>query len=510
MFRSLVLVAALSATLLTPTAAHSAPAPPAVSSSKSDDRPLPKLHATHGKKAAIRDRRGAQVLLRGVNVNQLGEYFQANPSLPPTVPLTERDFRDIAKLGFNSVRLIVSWSKLEPTPGAYDTAYVAQIKQAVRWAASYDLYVVIDMHQDAYGIAVDTPQDVTCPAGSAPNNGWDGAPAWATITDGASTCRRGERELAPAVTHAWQHFWDDTNGIQTHLVDTWGRLARDFAKSRAVAGFDLLNEPGFGLEQDANGTTDLGAFYGRAISAIRAGEKAGGGFHHIVFWEPSVLWSAFGSVPVPSPGFTKDKNLVFAPHIYGESLSANSIAGGFASAQKVARQHGVTVWGGEWGFWPDRPVDASDQIERYAAAEDAAQYGGAWWDWKQACGAPHVVNQPGGQPAPVSPSLNRYTCPDQVMSPPDPAFADVLGRPIPRSVPGTITRLTSDGRKGKLVLAGTHAGDQGRCALEVFVPKRFARKPVQVTGIDHLRRTRELGNLVLHGCVSEKFTLRLG
>ena len=169
-----------------------------------------------------------------------------------------------------------------------------------------------------------------------------------------------------------------------------------------------------------------------------------------------MLWSAFGNVPVPDPGFTKDKNLVFAPHIYAESLSSNSIPGGFASAQKVAKQHGVTVWGGEWGFWPEHPVDASRKIKRYAAAEDAGQYGGAWWDWKQACGDPHVVNQPGGQPSAVSGSLNRFTCPDQVMSAPDPAFADVLSRPVPRAVPGTITRLTSDGRTGKLVLAGKH------------------------------------------------------
>ena len=333
---------------------------------------MPRLHATHGAKAAIRDQHGAQVLLRGVNVNQLGEYFQADPDLTPTVPLTKDDFHDIAKLGFNSVRLIVSWSRLEPSPGAYNTVYVGEIRQAVRWAAAYDLYVVLDMHQDAYGIAVDTPQGTTCPEGTTPNNGWDGAPAWATLTDGASTCRPGERELAPAVMHAWQHFWDDTDGIQTHLVDTWGRLAHDFAKARNIAGFDLLNEPGFGLDPSANGTTDLGAFYGRAIDAIRAGETAGGGFHHVVFWEPSVLWSALGNSPVPDPGFTKDKNLVFAPHIYAESLSSNSIPGGFASAQKVAKQHGVTVWGGEWGFWPEHPVDASRKIKRYAAAEDAA------------------------------------------------------------------------------------------------------------------------------------------
>jgi endoglycosylceramidase len=501
-FRALAAVAALSAALLTPTAAHASP--------RSADGPMPRLHATHGKKAAIRDQHGAQVLLRGVNVNQLGEYFQASPSLPPTVPLTKDDFHDIARLGFNSVRLLVSWSRLEPRPHAYDTAYVDRIRQAVRWAAAYNLYVVLDMHQDAYGIAVDTPQGVTCPDGTTPNNGWDGAPAWATFTDGASTCRPGERELAPAVIHAWQHFWDDTHNVQTHLVNTWERLARDFAKTRNVAGFDLLNEPGFGLDPSANGTTDLGAFYARAIHAIRAGENFGGGFHHIVFWEPSVLWSAFGNSAVPSPGFAKPKNLVFAPHIYAESLSPNSITGGFANAQKVARKHGVTVWGGEWGFWPEHPVEASDKIERYATAEDAARYGGAWWDWKQACGDPHVVNQPGGEPSPVSGSLNRFTCPDQKMSKPDPAFADVLSRPVPRAVPGTITRLVSDGRKGTLVLTGKHTGGAGRCALEVFVPKRFAHKKVQATGIDHLRRTRELGNVVLRGCVSDKFQLRIG
>ena len=185
------LLVALAAVLLIPLPAHA-------SSDGGDPSPLPRLKATHGAKAKVVNHRGAQVLLRGVNVNQLGEYYQANPTLDPTIPLTRDDFRDIARTGFNSVRLIVSWSRLEPTPGAYDTDYVAQVREAVEWAAAYDLYVVLDMHQDAYGIAVDTPQDVTCPSGTSPNNGWDGAPAWATITDGASTCRPGERELAPA------------------------------------------------------------------------------------------------------------------------------------------------------------------------------------------------------------------------------------------------------------------------------------------------------------------------
>jgi endoglycosylceramidase len=77
-------------------------------------------------------------------------------------------------------------------------------------------------------------------------------------------------------------------------------------------------------------------------------------------------------------------------------------------------------------------------------------------------------------------------------------------------VPGTITRLTSNGRTGTLVLAGRLTGGADPCALRVFVPKRFADLQVQVTGIDHLRRSRELGNVVLRGCVADEFLLRLG
>ena len=497
------LLVALAAVLCVPLPAHG-------STDAGDKGQLPRLEATHGAHAKVVNDRGAQVLLRGVNVNQLGEYYQANPALDPTIPLAREDFRDIARLGFNSVRLIVSWSRLEPTPGAYDTDYVAQVREAVEWAAAYDLYVVLDMHQDAYGVAVDTPLDASCPAGTHPNNGWDGAPAWATITDGASTCTPGERELAPAVTHAWEHFYQDTDGVQTHLVRTWGRLARDFARDTTVAGFDLLNEPGFGTNPFGSDrtTTGLGDFYRRAIAAIRRGERAGGGFSHIVFWEPSVLWSAGVSRAVPAPGFTRDRNLVFAPHVYAESLSSESIATGFATAANVAKQHGVPFWSGEWGFFPAEPAEAADEVERYAGAEDEYAVGGAWWSWKQACGDPHVVNRPGGDPQPVSPSLNRYACPDQVMSAPDPAFADVLSRPAARAVPGTITRLVSDGRTGAFELRGKR-GDARRCGLRVFVPHRFAELEVRTEGIRNLERRTRQGNVVLRGCVADTFRLTL-
>ena len=56
------------------------------------------------------------------------------------------------------------------------------------------------------------------------------------------------------------------------------------------------------------------AFYARALDQIRAGERAGRGRRHLVLFEPSVLWSAFGSGAPPD--FDRDRDVVYAPHIY--------------------------------------------------------------------------------------------------------------------------------------------------------------------------------------------------
>lgn len=511
-----LLAGALALALLSPTASTAdrpdrpdRPELPVERTQRAQRPALPALHATHGRRAAIRTEDGAQVLLRGINVNGLAEYYQPNPAYPAVLPQDRRDFRRIARLGFDSVRLLVTWSQLQPTRGAYDTAYVAKVKQAVRWAARYGMYSIIDMHQDAWGPAVDTPIGTACPAGTKPNNGWDGAPAWATeIPDAASTCTIGERELAPAVKHNWQRFYDDEDGIQTQLVRTWGRLARDFARHTSVAGFDLLNEPGFG--DSLTDTEGLGAFYGRAIRAIRAGERQGDGFSHIVFWEPSVLWSASGEWAVPEPGFTRDRNLVFAPHIYSESLNGSTIRDGFASAARVAAEHGAPVWSGEWGFFPSDPAEAAAKVEAYGAAEDAHLYGGAWWVWEQACGNPHMIAAPGGEPGPISQSLVRFSCPGDTSLGVPTAFGEVLSRPAARAVPGRIVGLRSDGRTGAFELRGAYAAGADRCELEVFVPRRFAGEPVRTVGITRVRRTRHLGNVVLRGCVADRFRLRIG
>jgi endoglycosylceramidase len=70
--------------------------------------------------ARIIDDQGRTVILRGVNVNGLGEYYQEFPDLDSTIPLAEADFAGIAAKGFNVVRLIMTWSRIEPQRGVFD------------------------------------------------------------------------------------------------------------------------------------------------------------------------------------------------------------------------------------------------------------------------------------------------------------------------------------------------------------------------------------------------------
>src|SRR5436305_5360357 len=176
---ALVVVALVGGLLLVPMAPGGA-APSSGSSSSA----LSPLHVVRGPSARIEDGQHRQVLLRGVNTNQLGDYYQADPSLESTVPLTEGDFAQMAAVGFDSVRLIVHWSLLEPRRGVFDQTYLGRVRQAVAWAAAHGLYVVLDMHQDAWGKYIATPPGTACPLGLQPAIGWDGAPQWATITDG--------------------------------------------------------------------------------------------------------------------------------------------------------------------------------------------------------------------------------------------------------------------------------------------------------------------------------------
>src|SRR5262249_55067428 len=77
---------------------------------------LPALHAEPDPAGGrLVDAKGTEVVLRGVNVNALAEYWQYG-SFPTTFPFETDDAERLAGIGWNAVRLLVSWSRVEPSP----------------------------------------------------------------------------------------------------------------------------------------------------------------------------------------------------------------------------------------------------------------------------------------------------------------------------------------------------------------------------------------------------------
>lgn len=361
----------------------------------------------------IVDDQGRPVLLRGVNIAGLGDYWRpdlkvsypTDPSAyahgacpktdstiePPAV--CESDFPKIASLGFNSVRLTLSWSRLEPAPGRIDAAYLRRIDQVLSWAKAAHLWLVLDLHQDGWSKYAYTRG--SCPPGLDPTPGYDGAPLWATDTTAAFCTVDGTRELDPGVAFNFQRLWSnapgpDGVGIADHLAHVTAVLATRFANDPTVVGYDLLNEPGPGTAVPPVAEVHINAYYARAITAIRTAVPA---FRQLVFIEPDVARATVTPAPtqtVPFRTYSNYPNVVFAPHLYTGVFTADAIAGRPMAVQKTgmdwdaavrdAQSLGLPMWVGEFGCGPD----ADDTILEPAYQQlQNRGIGGAMWIWKE-------------------------------------------------------------------------------------------------------------------------------
>jgi endoglycosylceramidase len=139
------------------------------------------------------DDRGRVVILHGVAVMDFG------PAHLPATFFHEHDAAFLAQHGFDVVRVGMNWSGIEPQPGVINPVYVNSIRATVRTLARHRIYSILDLHQDEYGPAV----------------GVDGAPAWATLTDGAPNTTQGPGVgyfVNPALERAFDNLWANTAG----------------------------------------------------------------------------------------------------------------------------------------------------------------------------------------------------------------------------------------------------------------------------------------------------------
>ena len=379
-------------------------------------RPLSFLHVGRTGSDGLRqivDSRGRTVLLRGVNIDGLVDYWKPSlrppyPSSPSAyrghrcapddpavegVPICWFDLPEMRRLGYDNIRLNVSWSLLEPTPGHISERYINRIAQVVDWAKAEGIWVTIDLHQDAWSKYVFTAPGATCPPPLGPTVGFDGAPKWATRSALPACTADNIRELDLAVIGNAQAFWSDFAapdgvGLQEHYAHVVAVLAKRFAHEPAVAGYDLMNEPEPGALPELSSTAEMLPFYAKVVHTIRASVPS---FRQLLFIEPGVErnttsqrafftpWSSVSSYP----------NVVYAPHVYTGVFSLGAVTGlpdvatfssDYAAAIDDAKALGLPLWVGEFGGSPqnDKTVLAQHYLQ-----QERHLIGGTMWLWKE-------------------------------------------------------------------------------------------------------------------------------
>ena len=392
---------------------------------------LPWLHVAHPLVARpyIADEVGRMVLLHGATPAGLLEFGPGSaplnpidpaayvdgrcPALNPSSkypPLCRADLQAMAALGFNSMRLPISWSVLEPRRGEFSQTLVDRIAQIVDWARDLRMYVIIDMHQNAFSHYVAPGDGVNLTYNS-------GAPSWATITDGfPSRALEGQRELNPAVFQATTNFWYDRDGIQDEYIAALAFVARRFVSDSVVAGYGLYNEPWPGWNLSV-GFDDLllFPFYRRlidAITGVRDGLPCWSGFfmpavcgyrdlgvgdrRHLMFLDtglPREIADFPTHLGLPVSSYP---NLVLGLHAYTHVYTPDQLvfhqkprdatypwAGydqGYALAEREAKAMGAALFVEEFGNNPD---DDDAILAAQLLEQEKHTVGFEFWTWKE-------------------------------------------------------------------------------------------------------------------------------
>lgn len=501
---------------------------------------LPWLHVAHppGETPFIADPQGRRVILRGAVAAGLVDYWsgtrEINSTPPPFYPidpasyagtcpanhltireppLCHQDLAQMRALGFDVVRLALSWSLLEPQPGQYSHEYLDRIAQVVGWAREQGIYVVLDMHENAYSRFIPRPNHTVLPGGALPALGdQTGAPAWATVSDGLPGDKLlGQRELSLSVGAAFTNFWLDTKvageGLQEHYIGAVAALARRFREDSTVVGFGVFNEPWPGFVMPpASDDLLIYPFYRRLVDALT---DASDGLRcpspvaalpicghadlgvrdrrHLFFLEADHLRevtdlpTAFG-LPVSSY-----PNLVFSIHPYTHKYTIDALLkadpktspyplGGYdqayATAEAEARSMGAALFVTEFGNEPE--LD-STLLARELAEQDRHGVGSTYWPWKENCGGSTwgVYAGPLGNRADA---YCAYQRPGVIPTGPQPengclrlSKERLLARPTLLAVAGSGVRYSFDPATGAFRLAATAAARE-RLPTSILVP----------------------------------------
>jgi len=421
----------------------------------------------------LTDSQGRVVVIHGMN------YVKKSPTTLPDGSQTldpaadgfgAKDLQWLEDNGFNGLRLGLEDYGLELQPGVYDDAYVGQIAAMASLAVTYDIFPLIDFHQDDYS----------------PYFGGDGFPSWMVQDDGLPQEPNpgfpSSQFVEPALLSAWDHFWanaaaSDGIGLQDHFAAAAAHAAVTLASIDGLLGYEYLNEPWPGTQWPTCVVPEVGCplfdatltTFNRAVApGIRAADA-----QHLIFAEPNVIFN--DGIPT-DVGALNVANAGFAFHVYcllaGADGDSESPGGAqvcptleelaFDNADSHVAQTQEALLMTEFGATPDTTV-----ISRNTVDADAHMDSWMWWAYDEGTGLDPAQNPP-----------------DQNLIP---AVADLLVRAYPRAIAGTPSSWSFDpvGHVFQLTYSTQRADGTGAFAAggvtEIFLPPRHYPNGYQVS-----------------------------
>lgn len=323
----------------------------------------------------IVDGEGRVVVLRGVNARVDGLFDVAfDDGRTPLEPIPEFTALDAARMravGFDSLRLPINWSGLEPKDGEpFDESYLARLDEVLSLAGSAGLSVVIDFHQDAYSKEI----------------GEDGAPLWAIrpppemLLEGPLTDLEARRTSAQVLAAFATFFGPSSEGaeLRTRFARAVAAVAERVRGREEVLAIEAFNEP-------LSPSTYLDALHDEVVAAVREVDPT-----RLVFFEPDALRNLLDRATLathePWP------NTVYAPHVYtlaftGTDAQRAAITKETLRPSNEAARFEADSWQAplvitEFGYDPKRP-EFEEYIRWQLELQDEYGAGSYYWVWKE-------------------------------------------------------------------------------------------------------------------------------
>ncbi len=260
--------------------------------------------------------------------------------------VSEEDIACLKELGTNTVRIPFSyhWFLDDQDPDRFRPEGFEELERVIGLCRKHRLYVILDLHS----------------APGAQNNDW-----------------HADSTTGQALFWKYALFRRQTCGL-------WRELARRYAGDPWIIGYDVLNEPTYGLPREL-----FNSFYREVTAAIRAEDA-----DHILFLEGDDFGRSFALLDPP-----EDEQSALAVHYYPFVVDEDILDPDLSPARRetifreifnrqlaLRDQFRRPVWCGETGYniAEDREAFCRDLLLKNLSLCEEAGIGWSLWTYKDA------------------------------------------------------------------------------------------------------------------------------